>query len=564
MKFNCNYFCVRENSFLKNLFKPNLKIILKLLFIVSILNLNFILNSSTRKTNMNEKKENIDKSPSLNVQHNIKIEKNIVVIVFPGGKSHNFVMKELFDHSIKNEKKYKYIYHILVHNWDKDAWAEAGSDYIIYGYGDVDLFDVVFNSALDSVKEDPVFGYSKFNKAMIHILDQFLLSKILETKFRSLKFDMIITDIPNYLFKFLRTELNIPLTMYLSPPALPNVFCNLFEINAATLPAIGTPFTDNLNFLQRLQNSIYIIGTKILYKMFQAEQVQVFKNHGYDFNDMDLYVYDAMVLIQYPPGFAFSISKPPNMIFLNYITPKDAKELEDKNISEFLNIYPENIYMSQGTIMKNYDFNKMIQIFIHFSNTGFVLSIKKEIAEKYIFPKNVFVTYWINQNDILGDKRIKLFITHSGINSVMESIYHEKPVIALGVNIDQINTAGMVKARETGIVFTSISDLVSEKLIPAIEEILEKDNKYILNTKKYSKILKMNEKATEVYLHWIEYGFEIGYSHLIVRAIREHGYFAINNYDVGFTFLFIIISTLYILKNIISYIFCFGNYAGKN
>ena len=35
-----------------------------------------------------------------------KTKKNILVTIFPGGKSHHFVMKELFDYSLQNQQNF--------------------------------------------------------------------------------------------------------------------------------------------------------------------------------------------------------------------------------------------------------------------------------------------------------------------------------------------------------------------------------------------------------------------------------------------------------------------------
>ena len=43
-------------------------------------------------------------------------------------------------------------------------------------------------------KEDPIFGYNKFNEAMIFINDEFLNSGILEQLQKMPRFDLIITD----------------------------------------------------------------------------------------------------------------------------------------------------------------------------------------------------------------------------------------------------------------------------------------------------------------------------------------------------------------------------------
>jgi len=55
---------------------------------------------------------------------------------------------------------------------------------------------------------------------------------------------------------------------------------------------------------------------------------------------------------------------------------------------------------------------------------------------------------------LLGDTRIKAFITHGGLNSILESVYHSKPMIVIGTSIDQVNNAVVIEYRQCGIAFT--------------------------------------------------------------------------------------------------------------
>ena len=181
-----------------------------------------------------------------------KIKKNILVNVFPGGRSHNFVLKSLFDHSLDHQKDFEYVYHILVHNTDKSAWPSNGP-YKIYGYGNVTFYEQVFSLALEEVQKDPVFGFHQFNYAMKKTLEEFINSGLIQ-EFNKLKFDMLITDIPNFISVFAREHFNIEHSVYLSPPSLPNVFFNLFELNSGILPAMGSNFFDVMSFKERFIN----------------------------------------------------------------------------------------------------------------------------------------------------------------------------------------------------------------------------------------------------------------------------------------------------------------------
>lgn len=52
-------------------------------------------------------------------------------------------------------------------------------------------------------------------------------------------------------------------------------------------------------------------------------------------------------------------------------------------------------------------------------------------------PKNVFIKEWLPQNDLLAHPNMKLFITHSGLLSTQEAIWHGIPLIGFPVFADQ-------------------------------------------------------------------------------------------------------------------------------
>jgi hypothetical protein len=481
--------------------------------------------------------------------------RNILVNVLPGGKSHNFVLKELFDHSLDRGDKYNY--HILVHNWDKDAWP-IGGVYTIHGYGDIHLYETVFNEALEMARNDPLFGYGKFNKAMVNIYEQFLESKLLED-FKKLNFELLISDVPNFLTKFLKQELNIPYNVYVSPPSLPNLFYNMFEINPSFFPSIGSTFTDNLTFADRFTNSVFMNGMRVLFWIFMGEQSSTFKRYGYEM-DSNVFIHNSFVMMQYPYGLFYNLSLPPNIIRLNAITPKPAKPIVEPTINNFLNKYSKNIYFSQGTIVKIFDFEKILDVFINLKNYGFILSFKN-IPEKILkrLPENVLLVGWVKQNDLLGDDRLHGFITHGGTNSIDESLYHNKPMIVFGVAVDHITNASAIKTRQVGIVISNIKDLTGKSLTDSIEEILqpEENNIYLKNCKKYGRILREgNNEPRQEYAYWMEYIFKYGYQHLIIPAYGRYNLYELYNYDVMLVWVFIFYLTYYLIKKLFVWIFC--------
>jgi 2-hydroxyacylsphingosine 1-beta-galactosyltransferase len=477
-----------------------------------------------------------------------KTKRNILVHVFPGAKSHHFVMKEIFDYS-KAKTNEQHEYYIVIHKSEEHLWKEP---YKAIVFGEVEVFHELFTKAMQHAHDDPIFGYSSFNSAIVYVHQSFIDSNVID-ELRNVKFDIIIGDIPNYVVTFLKHELKIPVSMYLTPPCTPSLFYDNFEWNSSYLPSIGVPFTDQMSFVERFLNSIYANGFKGMFGTFMKMQAEPFLKAGYDI-PTTFFDHDSLIMLQCPDGIATNFSKPPNMITLSAVTPRDPKPLKDKAIDEFLNKNEKNIYISQGTIVNVIKLKDLIEVFNNFSQIGFVLSFKGEHKD-INFPKNVLLVPWVEQNDLLGDKRINAFISHGGINSVMESLYHLKPVLALGLAIDQINTATYVKQKEFGIAFLDKSSVTTTSLINAIEDILKPNNKYLQNTIKYQKILKSNKNPREVFHYWLEYGLENGYSHLQIKAYNDLYSFQLNNYDVFLAWIVIMFILCKILRWILVIVF---------
>nr|CAH0105632.1 unnamed protein product [Daphnia galeata] len=86
-------------------------------------------------------------------------------------------------------------------------------------------------------------------------------------------------------------------------------------------------------------------------------------------------------------------------------------------------------------------------------------------------PPNVKLMSWMPQVDLLGHPKIRLFITHCGLNSKQEAVYNGVPFIALPVFADQPINAQ--KAHDDGYAIRLDWDnLMEEILYDAIQRIL--------------------------------------------------------------------------------------------
>ncbi|KAK5642853.1 hypothetical protein RI129_009020 [Pyrocoelia pectoralis] len=86
-------------------------------------------------------------------------------------------------------------------------------------------------------------------------------------------------------------------------------------------------------------------------------------------------------------------------------------------------------------------------------------------------PSNVLIRSWLPQQHILAHPNVVLFITHGGVSSTIEAVYHGKPILGLPVFSDQ--SLNMAKAEEAGYGrFIMFEDLCEERFREELHEVL--------------------------------------------------------------------------------------------
>jgi len=116
---------------------------------------------------------------------------------------------------------------------------------------------------------------------------------------------------------------------------------------------------------------------------------------------------------------------------------------------------------------------------------------------------------WVPQNDLLADPRVQLFISHGGLSSIVESVYHTKPLIIFPVAFDQPTNAAAAESKGFAIRM-NIGDFSPQTLLTNIDKLLA-DPSYKRNARLASAILRDRldtaaQRVSAMIDHVIKYG----------------------------------------------------------
>ena len=137
---------------------------------------------------------------------------------------------------------------------------------------------------------------------------------------------------------------------------------------------------------------------------------------------------------------------------------------------------------------------------------SFVWKLKGKVS---CSNNNILILPWIPQIDLLADTRVRLFISHGGYNSIIESVYHAKPLILFPIGVDQPANAAAGESKGYAIQM-KILDFSAESLVSNIHKLLT-DPTYKRNANLASGILRDRrdtaaQRVSAMIDHVIKYG----------------------------------------------------------
>ena len=162
---------------------------------------------------------------------------------------------------------------------------------------------------------------------------------------------------------------------------------------------------------------------------------------------------------------------------------------------------------------------KMVDAFAKF-HLPIIWKLTKSQANLSI-PDHVKIVAWLPQNDLLGHKHAKAFVTHCGASSVIETLYHGIPIVAFPIAMDQSTNSAYLE--DVGVILT-FKTFTADDLLVALNAVTLDGNRYKVNVEKVSAIMKDLPDAGDTASFWISHVIKHGRRHLRSNAFDLYWY----------------------------------------
>ena len=195
--------------------------------------------------------------------------------------------------------------------------------------------------------------------------------------------------------------------------------------NPSYIPELAAPAIDPMYFSERLINTIiYAVSEPWIWKILP--------------NPIDIYgtmslLEKTSIMLQNSHEVTHGAQVlSPNVINVGGLHCKEAKPLPT-HFQTFLDEASKGaIYVSFGSTLKPSQMTEerkewFISVFRRLSVYRIIWKWDEDSIED--LPSNVLLTKWAPQQDILGHPNIKVFVTHGGLLSLHETIYHKTPLV---------------------------------------------------------------------------------------------------------------------------------------
>ncbi|XP_065525750.1 UDP-glucuronosyltransferase 1A1-like isoform X4 [Lathamus discolor] len=336
-----------------------------------------------------------------------------------------------------------------------------------------------------------------------HLLyDEELMKYLQDSKFDAIMMDPVLPCGP-----ILAEYLSLPSVYFMR--GLP---CNL-DYKAAQCPSpssyvpkIFTYSSDNMTFAERVKNFLLGASEHVFCDLFYLN----YKNLASEFlrrkvTMLQLFSQASVYLMRY--DFVFEYPRPimPNMVYVGGINCKQKQPLSEE-FEAIVNASGEHgiIVFSLGSMVSEIPMKKAKEI------ADALGTVPQTVLWRYTgkvpsdMPKNIKLTKWLPQNDLLAHPKTRAFITHGGSHGIYEGICNAVPMVLMPLFGDQMDNAKRIESRGAGLTL-NILEMTTQDISTALHTVIN-DKKYKENIKRLSELhLDRPIHPMDLAVHWVEF-----------------------------------------------------------
>ncbi|XP_057565381.1 UDP-glucuronosyltransferase 3A2 isoform X2 [Hippopotamus amphibius kiboko] len=349
-------------------------------------------------------------------------------------------------------------------------------------------FNKEFKKSFHFIMEETFKGRSTFDHLLIvleHLglqCSDLLRRNDIMNSLKNENFDLVIVETFDYCPFLVAEKLGKPFVSI-----LPSTFGTVDFGPPSPLsyvPVFYSLLTDHMDFWGRVKNFLMFFD-------FSMKQWQIFS------------IYDNVIKEHFPEGsrpvlshllkkaelwfinsdFAFEFARPllPNTVYVGGLMAKPVKPVPQE-FENFITRFGDSGFVlvalgSTVNIIQSQEILKEMNAAFARLPQGVIWKCKPSHWPKDIqLAANVKIVDWLPQNDLLGHPRIRLFVTHGGVNSVMEAIQHGVPVVGIPLFGDQPENLLRVEAKKFG-VSIQLTQIRAETLALKMKQVIE-DKRY--------------------------------------------------------------------------------------
>ncbi|XP_051875265.1 UDP-glucuronosyltransferase 3A1-like isoform X2 [Pristis pectinata] len=249
------------------------------------------------------------------------------------------------------------------------------------------------------------------------------------------------------------------------------------------VPVHRSLLTDRMDFWERLKNYLMFLGSFVVEWRIQARFEKAIRVHfpGSNVSLSDLYLKTRLAIYNTDFTLEFSRPLPPSVVCVGGLLAKPTKPVPQE-LEDLLQAAGENgfVVVTFGSMLSSVNLPKLLKEM----NAAFAqlpqLIIWRHLHSHWpsdVQPApNVKLVDWLPQNDLLGHPKARLLVTHGGLNSLMEAVYHGVPVIGIPLFGDQFDNMVRVEAKGLGLC-VHVAQLQAQRLSHTMATVI-RDKRY--------------------------------------------------------------------------------------